>query len=289
MLGKIVNKAKRLVKKPVRSKPVKPTLADGVDERGNRVVNAPVLRGSKVDFKGSNNILYCDSGVELFNTVITFHVDNAVVYLRNKTHYRSLRISVGDGSVVYIGTRTSFNRSKESRSAIRAMEQKNVIIGDHVLLARSVTFRTSDAHGIFECGTGLRINPPRSIYVGDHVWFAEDVTVLKGTTIGSGTIIGGHSLVTGGCYPSNTVCAGSPAKVIKRDVFFEKPGTNLSTQYQQNAASAAKWIYGSNPNSVVDVSRLDCDLAEALDSTSKLELIEDRLVGESNHDRFYVS
>jgi acetyltransferase-like isoleucine patch superfamily enzyme len=47
------------------------------------------------------------------------------------------------------------------------------------------------------------------------VWVCPGSSVLKGTKIGEGSIVGRQSLVTGGDFPSNSLIAGTPAKVIK--------------------------------------------------------------------------
>ena len=44
--------------------------------------------------------------------------------------------------------------------------------------------------------TGKKINPAGNIHVKDHVWLAIGVTVLKDVTIGKGSIVGIHSVLT---------------------------------------------------------------------------------------------
>lgn len=96
----------------------------------------------------------------------------------------------------------------------------NITIGEDCLFA-TVRFRPSDSHKIIGVATGERINPPADIVIGDHVWLAEDVLVLKGVTIGSGSIVGARSMVTRD-LPSNVLAAGSPAKVIREGVRWEE-------------------------------------------------------------------
>ena len=54
------------------------------------------------------------------------------------------------------------------------------------------------------------------MWIGQHVYF------LKGTQIGSGSIIGAKSLVAGKKIKSNTIYAGNPAKLIRKDVFYDR-------------------------------------------------------------------
>lgn len=52
-----------------------------------------------------------------------------------------------------------------------------------------------------------------SISVGRNVWFGENVTLLRGAEIGDNCIIGYGSMVNK-IIPSNSVAAGSPARVV---------------------------------------------------------------------------
>lgn len=64
------------------------------------------------------------------------------------------------------------------------------------MLAPGVKITTSDSHPIIERETGRRLNTPKSVKVGSHVWFGSDVSVLKGSRIADGCVVGTNSLVT---------------------------------------------------------------------------------------------
>ncbi|WP_254789998.1 acyltransferase, partial [Vibrio cholerae] len=83
------------------------------------------------------------------------------------------------------------------------------------MFSRNVKLMTSDGHDILR--DGKRINPAKSIYIGSHVWLADNVTILKGVDIGSGSIIGINSTVTKsiGQY---CIAAGNPARKIKDNI-----------------------------------------------------------------------
>ena len=51
----------------------------------------------------------------------------------------------------------------------------------------------------------------------DNVWLGAKVTVLCGTTVGSGSVVGANAVVTHD-VPIHTIAAGVPAKVIKERV-----------------------------------------------------------------------
>jgi lipopolysaccharide O-acetyltransferase len=72
------------------------------------------------------------------------------------------------------------------------------------------------------------MEPPRQralvtapVKIGDRVWLGENVVVLSGVSIGAGSIIGANSVVTKD-VASNTICAGVPARLIRK--YNDEPG-----------------------------------------------------------------
>ena len=55
------------------------------------------------------------------------------------------------------------------------------------------------------------------VVIGDHVWIGAGASVLSGVTIGSGAVVAGGSIVTRD-VPDRTLVAGSPAKVVGKNV-----------------------------------------------------------------------
>ena len=55
----------------------------------------------------------------------------------------------------------------------------------------------------------------KPIVIEDNVWIGEYSAVLKGVTIGEGSIVASHSVVTKD-VPPHSIVAGNPARVVKK-------------------------------------------------------------------------
>lgn len=53
------------------------------------------------------------------------------------------------------------------------------------------------------------------VTIGDNVWAGANVVITSGVTIGRRTVIGANSVVTSD-LPDFAICAGAPAKVLRR-------------------------------------------------------------------------
>lgn len=98
---------------------------------------------------------------------------------------------------------------------------KNIEIQDNVLIASKV-FISDHNHGSYSGEEHDNPNIPPSerlihakpVRIEENVWIGEFVSVLPGSIIGKGSIIGAMSLVNGN-IPPYSIAVGSPARVIK--------------------------------------------------------------------------
>jgi acetyltransferase-like isoleucine patch superfamily enzyme len=105
------------------------------------------------------------------------------------------RLEIGDGVFVNQGVRIACCDRIE--------------IGDGCLIGDETVILDNDFHGAL--GNTPKIGPVR---IGHHVWIATRVIVLRGVTIGEGSVIGAGSIVTQS-IPPRSFAAGVPARVLK--------------------------------------------------------------------------
>ena len=129
---------------------------------------------------------------------------------------KNVDIWIGDGGIVEVGHNTHFS----GKTHIACIEGKKIHIGERCLFSDTITFRTGDSHSILD-SDGRRINKAKDITIGDHVWIGQQVIVLKGSNVGSDSIVGTGSLLTGKKYDSNSIIAGVPAKIVKQHISWD--------------------------------------------------------------------
>ncbi|MBD3842261.1 MAG: acyltransferase, partial [Campylobacterales bacterium] len=100
-------------------------------------------------------------------------------------------------------------------SYLSAKEGRKLVIGANCMFSRNVKIMTSDGHSIFK--SEVVVNHAKDILIGSHVWLADNVTIMKGVTIGEGSVVGINSTLTKS-IPSKSIAVGNPAKVIKGDI-----------------------------------------------------------------------
>lgn len=241
------------------------------DHKNNRILGGePTLKDSSLNFIGSNNILFCEENVILDKSILNFKGDNSLIYLGTGTH--KIIADLYNSVVLHIGKHNVFTKTTH----LILSEHKHCFIGNHCLISLNVYIRNADPHLIYDCETKERINPSKSVYIGDHVWLGQDVTLLKNTQIDSGSIIGAGSVVAGKKIAHNTSYAGNPCKLIKSNIFWESKSVHTFTQemtetskqyteylkkYKQNC-HADYWIFNYSKEESIPWDTLEQKLSD---------------------------
>jgi acetyltransferase-like isoleucine patch superfamily enzyme len=157
------------------------------------------------------------------------------------------KISVGEHSILYENARIEAYGSGTIRIGSCSIigdahisSRNRISIGERVVTSWNVFIQDFDPHPIDPslraaqvreiCASfhpsdgslwvdplspGLREFSSSPIEIGDDVWIGANAIILKGTKIGSGSIIAAGSVVPGGDFPAMSIIAGNPARLVK--------------------------------------------------------------------------
>jgi acetyltransferase-like isoleucine patch superfamily enzyme len=188
---------------------------------------------------GKDNVVNIDSAVLATGYGrIVIDGNNNSVNIPQSTTLGDCDIYLGDGCFLEFGRDCFFHSvtvyalkcgvtklgdgvSLNSRVRLLEHEAGKIEIGAGTLIANDVDISISDMHSIFDLSTGLRINPARDIIIGANVWIGQRCTILKGSRIGSGAVIGTGSIVSGE-IEERTLAAGVPARIIRREIAWDR-------------------------------------------------------------------
>ena len=86
-------------------------------------------------------------------------------------------------------------------------------IGNHVVISQR-SYLCTGSHDYLQTDFAIYQKP---IKIHDQVWIATDVFIAPGVIIEKGSVIGARSSVFEN-IPSNKICAGTPAKIIRERI-----------------------------------------------------------------------
>ena len=121
------------------------------------------------------------------------------------------KLSIGEKGIVTIGA--DFKNSADGAIICR----ERIDIGREFVLSWETLIMDTDFHQIKDDG-GVVINPNRPIVIGDGVWIGCRVTILKGSVIPNGCVIGAGSLVNKELPSANALFVGNPVKLVKENI-----------------------------------------------------------------------
>ena len=197
-----------------------------VDSNGQKHQNRYV-EGLEVCFSGKNSTVIIH---EPFNyTNCTFYVkdDSYIEIFPTEYIVNNLIITTIKNSKTIIGENFSCGGCHIGNHDEPNLE---VIIGKDCMFSNEIRLRTCDGHTIYNLSDKKPINiSKKGITIGDHVWVGMQVTMLKDVSIPSNTVIGARSVVNKSFDEENTIIVGTPAKVIRKGINWDRQSTNCYT------------------------------------------------------------
>lgn len=191
-----------------------------IKANGKKILS-PKIKNLKINFTGENNYVEIHEPFFIEKEVfISGNSDNKIVIKKNNQHTYT-KILMGNKNSLFIGENTTtVGLAIHMFSAIN----KTITIGDDCMFAWDVMIRSADAHTVYDINTKEVVNPAKDVSIGNHVWVTAHSTILKGSKIASNCMVGTGSIINKDFNEENCMLAGAPAKVIKRNINWDRRG-----------------------------------------------------------------
>lgn len=187
-------------------------------DKNNKKHTVRRLPGCNIYFFGNNNYIEIHGPLNALLLNATLHGNSKIVIKPSKYELRHINIDTMTNCTLEIESDFYVNGTLK----IEFCNNTKVHIGQDCMFSYNILIRTGDGHKITTLKSNKQINPNQDIFIGNHVWIAGNATILKGAYIPDNTIIGASSLVNKKFTEKNTVIAGVPADVKKREIKWER-------------------------------------------------------------------
>ena len=139
--------------------------------------------------------------------------ENAAMIIHEGLDMRNCRFVVQPNAVLEIG-------DLEMNGLCNIVVRKKVTIGRGVMAARDVNIYDSDYHP-FSLYDDVQAVATKPVIIQDHVWIGNGASIMKGVTLGEGSVVSAGSVVIKSVKPRSMV-SGNPAKEAAKDIFWSK-------------------------------------------------------------------
>lgn len=193
-----------------------------IKKNGKKIYN-PRIKNLKVNFWGKNSYVEIHEPFRMLERGYISCGDESKIIIKPFNFHKRLRVLIGDRNQLVIGQNTTVEGL-----TIHQFNSNNtkVELGDDCQIAYRVSIKTSDIHSIYDKNTKKLLNYAKDVTLGNHVWIAADTTILKGSNIPNNCMVGACSLVNKSFSEENSIIAGSPAKVIKQGINWDRRGVD---------------------------------------------------------------
>ncbi len=253
----------------------------------NKIIGKPQLIDSEINFRGNNNILYCEGDIKLVNSKLNFDGNNSIVYLSTTESEYNLDIKIYNSSLIFIGK----DMELDSNLNIISKEHQNVIIGSDCVFGKNVTVRAADNYPIYNLVSKQRVNFSKSVFIGDHVALGDYSYISSGARIGSGAVVENKTFIHRNFVGrSNSYILGNPAQIMQQEVFFTPDSLDTYTPEDSVNSSDYKsdiFIYNFVNNETFDLNKIDKILSD-LGKEQKIEFVQKLFIQNKRKNRFTI-
>ena len=183
----------------------------------NRVeFNDSYINKSSLCVSGNNNNVKIGGEVYSCNIKIIGNNNTCIIESDSKI-YNSNLIIRGNGCLFRFGKKSTI----ASAHLVCMGKDNSLIVGQECMISDNVNIWNSDSHPIIDKQSSDIINPSSPIIIGNHVWIGKNSSILKGSVINDGTVVGMNSLVKGH-LERESVYAGNPIKKIRTGIAWNR-------------------------------------------------------------------
>ncbi|MBD5391462.1 acyltransferase [bacterium] len=98
----------------------------------------------------------------------------------------------------------------------------DITIGRDCMFSWGCSIHNGDYHTIIEKKKKKILNYNQPVTIGNHVWVGCGTVFWKGASVADNSVVGTRSLVTHKFNEPNVVIAGTPAKIVKRGIDWDR-------------------------------------------------------------------
>lgn len=178
----------------------------------------------------SNGIIYIGPDCAL-EGVVRMHADGGmyIVCGDNRQPARFHATLWSRNNTILIAPRTTSNGTQLVSMGANA----SIVVGEDCMFSAGSWVKTSDMHCIVDVATHKGVNRHGNVgdvVLGKHVWVGQDVIIMLGVKIGSGSIVGAKSFVNGD-IAERTLSVGVPAREVRTGVTWLRSHAFVAAEY----------------------------------------------------------
>ncbi len=178
-----------------------------ISEATSKLVNvAPAILRGRWYLRDADRV---GLGVRIWGTAVVRNYGTLWIgdRVRIVANLLPVELAVGRGARLEIGNGTYINYGTSIGATL------SIRIGANCSIGTNSTLIDNDFHSL-DPEHRNEVPPSAPIVLEDNVWLGLRVIVLRGVTIGQGSVIGAGSVVTRS-IPPRSLAAGQPARVIR--------------------------------------------------------------------------
>lgn len=189
--------------------------------KNGRWISVKKVPGAEIAITGDHNRIEIGENSYFKNAKIEIsHTNYAHVKIGSNCQLNNFLIhfSKGENQTFSIG-----DYSSTGGISIMLPSHTSCYIGNNCMFSKDICIWAGDGHTLFNYKTGNVLNKKEyTIRIGNYCWVGWGTALLKNTVLPDYTIVGMQSVVTKKFTQKYTVLAGNPAKIIKKDVAWDR-------------------------------------------------------------------